>query len=142
MEQTIKACVFLQELPPQIEETAHKALFYMTKLSASNKYMFESSAYPSKFLGFEPVDHNPSVNKLVLRDRVHDEVDEFSEVSLSWFQKAQKHPARFMKDTLLVHVVFSFYVQFHNSGLTRYRSLIQQDVFSITDTVLSIVVGG
>ncbi|XP_038548671.1 interleukin-18-like [Micropterus salmoides] len=71
------------ELPDKIEETAHKALFYLIPLTGqTNKFMFESSLYPSKFLGFEPIESNPSLNKLVLRHKV-DQVDESCEVSLS-----------------------------------------------------------
>uniref|UniRef100_A0A4W6BXU0 Interleukin-18 n=1 Tax=Lates calcarifer TaxID=8187 RepID=A0A4W6BXU0_LATCA len=69
--------------PHKIEETAHKALFYLTKLSASNQYMFESSVYPCKFLGFEPDKDNPSLKKLVLLHKGHDEVDDACEVTVS-----------------------------------------------------------
>uniref|UniRef100_A0A3Q3KUJ1 Interleukin-18 n=1 Tax=Mastacembelus armatus TaxID=205130 RepID=A0A3Q3KUJ1_9TELE len=71
------------DLPDTIDETAHKSLFYLIKLSASDQYMFESSMYPSKFLGFEPVEGNPSLNRLVLQECRYDEVDEHCQVILS-----------------------------------------------------------
>ncbi|XP_040901795.1 interleukin-18-like isoform X2 [Toxotes jaculatrix] len=70
------------ELPHTIPETSHKALFYLKKLPAHNKFMFESSVYPSKFLGFEPDEDNPTLNKLVLRHKTSDEVDETAELTL------------------------------------------------------------
>ncbi|XP_070761853.1 uncharacterized protein [Enoplosus armatus] len=72
------------DLPKQIEETAHKALFYLIKLAnETNKYMFESSLYPQRFLGFEPNADNPSLNKLVLRHKGKDEVDDRCEMTFS-----------------------------------------------------------
>lgn len=69
--------VFLQDLPNKINETAHKALFYLTGISGSTAmYTFESSLYTGKFLGFKPVEDNPSLDKLVLLESKPDEVDE------------------------------------------------------------------
>ncbi|XP_047191820.1 uncharacterized protein LOC118299517 isoform X4 [Scophthalmus maximus] len=70
------------DLPREIAEAAHKALFCLTKLSGE-KYMFESIAYPNKFLGFEPVEGRPSLKKLVLRMKGPDGVDDSSEVNLN-----------------------------------------------------------
>ncbi|XP_044059670.1 uncharacterized protein LOC122879529 isoform X7 [Siniperca chuatsi] len=71
------------DLPQYIGETAHKAVFYLMHLAnQTNKFMFESSLYPAKFLGFEPIGDNPSLAKLVLRHK-GDEVDESCEVSFS-----------------------------------------------------------
>lgn len=42
--------------------------------------MFESSLYPTEFLGFEPIKGDLSVDKLVLRRKGNDEVDEFCEL--------------------------------------------------------------
>uniref|UniRef100_A0A8C3A3Y8 Interleukin 18 n=1 Tax=Cyclopterus lumpus TaxID=8103 RepID=A0A8C3A3Y8_CYCLU len=69
-------------LPIHIEETHHKALFYMTELTPSHTYEFESSAYPSRFLGFEPDGCDPSLVKLVLHEKAKDEVDESCHVIL------------------------------------------------------------
>uniref|UniRef100_A0A673C3C7 Interleukin-18 n=2 Tax=Sphaeramia orbicularis TaxID=375764 RepID=A0A673C3C7_9TELE len=55
------------EIKNFIEESKHKALFYMIKQEGSNKYMFESSLYENKYLGLEPDKSEPSVVKLVLR---------------------------------------------------------------------------
>ncbi|XP_037630980.1 interleukin-18-like [Sebastes umbrosus] len=78
--------VYPEEMTPpsSIEETEHKAVFYMTHLTASKTYMFESSMYPSYFLGFESDGDNPSLQKLVLRhkDNGTDEPDEACEVTL------------------------------------------------------------
>lgn len=71
-----------QELPYKIEDKAHKALFYLTKLT-HDKFMFESSVFPSTFLGFEPVKDNPSLKKPVLHEKGFDGVGEDSEVILS-----------------------------------------------------------
>ncbi|XP_024910849.1 uncharacterized protein LOC112486949 isoform X2 [Cynoglossus semilaevis] len=70
------------ELPYKIEDKAHKALFYLTKLT-HDKFMFESSVFPSTFLGFEPVKDNPSLKKPVLHEKGFDGVGEDSEVILS-----------------------------------------------------------
>uniref|UniRef100_A0A3Q3J7M8 Uncharacterized protein n=1 Tax=Monopterus albus TaxID=43700 RepID=A0A3Q3J7M8_MONAL len=65
------------DLPNKINETAHKALFYLTGISGSTAmYTFESSLYTGKFLGFKPVEDNPSLDKLVLLESKPDEVDE------------------------------------------------------------------
>lgn len=45
--------------------------------------MFESSLYQSKFLGFERNKDDPSVDKLILRHKGKDEVDESCEIMFS-----------------------------------------------------------
>lgn len=75
-------CVLLQELPEDIKDSKHKAVFYLTELSASNTFTFESSMYLGKFLGFKPDEKNPSLKKLVLHQRYSDEVDESCEILL------------------------------------------------------------
>ncbi|KAG7480364.1 interleukin-18 isoform X1 [Solea senegalensis] len=70
------------DLPKKIEERQHKALFYMTMV-VSNKYMFESTLYPSKFLGFEPDKRNSSLKAVVLLEKGHRGVDEKAEVTLT-----------------------------------------------------------
>uniref|UniRef100_H2M2N2 Interleukin-18 n=1 Tax=Oryzias latipes TaxID=8090 RepID=H2M2N2_ORYLA len=78
-----KTClIYCQDLPNNICETKHKALFYRTKVS-TNLYMFESSVYTSRFLAFEPLDNNPCIHKLVLRNKSEDEVDEPCQVIVS-----------------------------------------------------------
>ncbi|XP_054649718.1 uncharacterized protein LOC129190933 isoform X2 [Dunckerocampus dactyliophorus] len=67
--------------PENIKSTQHKAVFYMTKLPQSNKYMLESSLHRCQFLGFEPDKDNPRQVNLVLHHRV-DEVDECCEITL------------------------------------------------------------
>ncbi|CAB1458506.1 unnamed protein product [Pleuronectes platessa] len=75
-------CTEAMVLPIEIMDNAHKALFYLTQLTA-NKFMFESTVYRSKFLGFTCVDGNPSLKKLVLRSKGPDGVDESSEATLN-----------------------------------------------------------
>uniref|UniRef100_A0A3P9L4P6 Interleukin-18 n=1 Tax=Oryzias latipes TaxID=8090 RepID=A0A3P9L4P6_ORYLA len=75
-------CSQPMDLPENICETKHKALFYRTKVS-TNLYMFESSVYTSRFLAFEPLDNNPCIHKLVLRNKSEDEVDEPCQVIVS-----------------------------------------------------------
>ncbi|KAM9853658.1 interleukin-18-like [Aulostomus maculatus] len=68
------------DLPSIIVETAHKALFYMTKISpSSTKFKFESSMYQREFLGLELSVAVPSLNRLVLHytDENVDEPTEF-----------------------------------------------------------------
>ncbi|KAM6932299.1 interleukin-18-like [Lycodopsis pacificus] len=72
----------MDALPEDIEETRHRALFYMTKLTATNTYQFESSWFKSEFLGFAPDGDNPSLNKLVLLKQAEDQVDESCQVVL------------------------------------------------------------
>uniref|UniRef100_UPI0037E878F8 uncharacterized protein n=1 Tax=Semicossyphus pulcher TaxID=241346 RepID=UPI0037E878F8 len=67
------------DLPNQIEENAHKAVFYRMRLASTNKYTLESSLCPTKFLGFECDGENQTLNKLVLRHVGKDEVDESCE---------------------------------------------------------------
>lgn len=52
--------------PSDIPEDAHKAVFYLESLSSGcNKYMFQSSLFPSQYLGFKS-DEQTSLQKLVL----------------------------------------------------------------------------
>ncbi|KAM8903767.1 uncharacterized protein AB9W97_007749 isoform 1-T5 [Spinachia spinachia] len=62
----------METLPADITSTKDAALFYMRGLSASNTFEFESSLYPSEFLGFEPSD-NPSVHQLVLHKKKNED---------------------------------------------------------------------
>lgn len=55
------------EIQERIEDSKHKALFYMIRQGASNKYMFQSSLDENKYLGLDPDESDPSVVKLVLR---------------------------------------------------------------------------
>ncbi|TNN28708.1 hypothetical protein EYF80_061146 [Liparis tanakae] len=70
------------QLPSRIEEAQHRALFYMSALTLSHAYEFESSAFPSRFLGFEPDGADPSLCRLVLLGKARDEVDESCQVLL------------------------------------------------------------
>lgn len=63
------------ELPKLLNEKENEALFYMTKLSATDKFMFESTLHPRWFLGFEPDEDNPCRHKLVLIQQDTDETD-------------------------------------------------------------------
>ncbi|KAL6104984.1 il18 [Pungitius sinensis] len=67
----------METLPVDIGSTKHPALFYMSQLTRCNAFEFESSFYPSEFLGFEPDSNNPSLYKLVLhkKERNDDRVD-------------------------------------------------------------------
>lgn len=66
-------CVCLQEIPKNINEDCHKAIFYL--IQKTNKdYMFESSLYTSYYLGFE-YDSSKGFDKLILNHNA-DEVDE------------------------------------------------------------------
>lgn len=73
-------CVCLQDIPRDIEENGHKAIFYLKQIS-SDKYMFESSLYPSYYLGF---DHNSEedYDTLIMRYKAEDEVDEVCNITL------------------------------------------------------------
>ncbi|XP_055370102.1 uncharacterized protein LOC114868033 [Betta splendens] len=70
------------DLPDKIAESKHNAVFYLRALPASNMYTFESSAYLGKFLGFEPVENNPSMKKLVLHSKSSDEVDDHTQFKI------------------------------------------------------------
>nr|XP_046244360.1 uncharacterized protein LOC124058837 [Scatophagus argus] len=61
------------ELPNNIEENSHKAVFYLTELSTT-EYLFESSCFPSEYLGLEPALSN--LSKLVLHPKEEQEVVE------------------------------------------------------------------
>lgn len=52
----------LMEPQRRIEDTKHRAIFYMVLDQAPNKYRLRSSLYPDKALGFDETD----LNKLVL----------------------------------------------------------------------------
>ncbi|XP_068441452.1 interleukin-18-like [Clinocottus analis] len=72
----------MEALPTRIESNKHKALFFMSELTAAHTYEFESSEYPSWFLGFQRDRENPSKNELVLLHKCEDEVDESCQVIL------------------------------------------------------------
>uniref|UniRef100_A0AAQ6IAS2 Interleukin-18 n=1 Tax=Anabas testudineus TaxID=64144 RepID=A0AAQ6IAS2_ANATE len=76
-------CPVKMELPQEINESQHKAVFYLTKLSASNVCTFESSLCRGQFLGFEHDEDNPSLKKLALCPRYPDEVDDTSEIIMN-----------------------------------------------------------
>uniref|UniRef100_A0A3B4V706 Interleukin-18 n=1 Tax=Seriola dumerili TaxID=41447 RepID=A0A3B4V706_SERDU len=75
-------CPKQMDLPKEIKENKHEALFIMNKLKGTDRYMFESTMYQNKFLGFEPLDNDPNLNKLVLRSKGYDEPDDSCEVNL------------------------------------------------------------
>ncbi|XP_067363320.1 interleukin-18-like [Channa argus] len=76
-------CPVAMDLPNNIVETSHKAVFYLTDLKASNMFLFESSVYQYKFLGFEPDEHRPFLSKLVLQEKNYDEVVDSCEITIS-----------------------------------------------------------
>lgn len=65
----------LQEVPRNVNEKAHKALFYQTEI-APCRYLLESSVHLSKFLAFEEDMSNHTLSRLILRHKERDEVDE------------------------------------------------------------------
>lgn len=68
-----------EEMEPlhRIEDSKHRALFYMTLCQKPNKYRLRSSWYPDKSLGFDETDSSPK--KLVLRPfDPEDECDTFT----------------------------------------------------------------
>lgn len=71
-----------QDVPQNIAEAAHEALFYRTEISTSC-YLLESSTYPSNFLAFEQDVSNFTLSKLVLRHKERDEVDESCYIIMS-----------------------------------------------------------
>ncbi|CAJ1065992.1 interleukin-18-like [Xyrichtys novacula] len=69
------------DLPKEIKENTHKAVFYMKRLpSTSDKHIFESTLFPSWFLALESDGNDSSLHKLVLS---HDGMDESCEFSFS-----------------------------------------------------------
>lgn len=70
------------DVPRNIAEKAHKALFYRTEVSTSC-YLLESSLFPSKFLAFEPDVCDHTLSKLTLRHKERDEVDDSCYISMS-----------------------------------------------------------
>lgn len=71
----------LQEVPWNIGEQAHKALFYRTEI-APCCYLLESSVHQSKFLAFEEDASNHTLSRLVLRHRGKEEVDEACHITM------------------------------------------------------------
>ncbi|KAM9732719.1 interleukin-18-like [Menidia menidia] len=69
-----EVCPEPMDLPDQIDDTGHKALF-CSKSVATGKVMFESTFYKNRFLAFEPEGSLPGVWKLTLRLQ-EDTVDE------------------------------------------------------------------
>ncbi|XP_060902024.1 interleukin-18-like [Labrus mixtus] len=67
----------MQDLPGHIEDNKNKVIFYRVNVtSTSCRYLFESSMYRDHYLGLEPDESNRSLEKLVLRHKSSDEVDE------------------------------------------------------------------
>lgn len=71
-----------QDICKHIAEKAYKALFYLKKIS-KDRYLLESSLYPSMFLAFEPDPNNQTLNKVVLRHKDREEVDETCHVIMA-----------------------------------------------------------
>lgn len=71
------------EIPQDIDENGHKAIFYLNKLSSA-KCIFESSLYRSHYLGFN---HNSGEDHdtLVLLHKAEDEVDEVCNIDVEDF---------------------------------------------------------
>lgn len=63
--------VFLQEPPKEIKEDKHRAVFYREKIQS--RYIFRSSLFPSKILGFQLIN---DALKLVLLTVESDETNE------------------------------------------------------------------
>ncbi|XP_068507542.1 interleukin-18-like [Syngnathus scovelli] len=61
------------DIPDNIEDGNHEALFYMTQLSGTNKYMLESSRYPQECLGLQQLKEDPSHLTLVFKTYAEDE---------------------------------------------------------------------
>uniref|UniRef100_A0A7N6AGM6 Interleukin-18 n=1 Tax=Anabas testudineus TaxID=64144 RepID=A0A7N6AGM6_ANATE len=76
-------CPVKMELPKEINESQHKAVFYLTELSASQVCTFESSLCRGQFLGFEDDKDKHSLKKLVLHPRDCDQVDDASEIIMN-----------------------------------------------------------
>lgn len=74
---------FLQEIPIDIKEDKHKAMFYWVTKPFTSKYLFESSLFPSEYLAFEPDSNVQGRSRLILRHIPNDEVDESAVISLS-----------------------------------------------------------
>ncbi|XP_034556536.1 interleukin-18-like [Notolabrus celidotus] len=76
-------CAEAMDLPSKIDKDAHKAVFYRRSLqSGTDMYMFESSLYRSRFLGFNKSSEQSSLDKLVLCQKDDKEVNERCEFSL------------------------------------------------------------
>ncbi|NP_001027804.1 interleukin-18 [Takifugu rubripes] len=70
------------DISHDIAEKAHKALFYLERIT-EGCYLLESSLYPSMFLAFEPDSNNQTLNKVILRHKEYDDVDETCHVIMS-----------------------------------------------------------
>lgn len=68
----------LQEIPKNIGEDSHKAIFYLIQ-KTNKEYIFESSLHKSYYLGFEH-DSSKGYDKLILHHT--DEVDEGTHIIL------------------------------------------------------------
>ncbi|XP_020500522.1 interleukin-18 isoform X2 [Labrus bergylta] len=76
-----QVCPVEMDLPGHIEENSNKAIFYRVNVtSTSGRYLFESSLYPDHYLGLETDESNPFLEKLVLRQKSRDEVDESTQL--------------------------------------------------------------
>lgn len=77
-------CASLQDLPRYIEESAHSAVWYRRAVECQTSwYMFESSLYPSKFLGLQSNGDEGPLSKLVLHHKNPDEVDDCCHIILA-----------------------------------------------------------
>lgn len=71
-----------QDISRDIAANADKALFYLMRIS-KDRYLLESSLHPSMFLAFEPDSSNQTLNKVILRHKESDEVNESCHVIMS-----------------------------------------------------------
>ncbi|TWW77825.1 hypothetical protein D4764_12G0012150 [Takifugu flavidus] len=70
------------DISHHIPENTHKAVFYLERIT-EGCYLLESSLHPSMFLAFEPDPNNQTLNKVILRHKEHDDVDETCYVTMS-----------------------------------------------------------
>ncbi|TWW77821.1 hypothetical protein D4764_12G0012110 [Takifugu flavidus] len=70
------------DISHHIPEKADKAVFYLERIT-EGCYLLESSLYPSMFLAFEPDPNNQTLNKVILRHKEYDDVDETCYVTMS-----------------------------------------------------------
>lgn len=84
---TLWLFVSLQEIPEDIGQDGHKAIFYLI-IKTNNVYKFESSLYKHYYLGFEN-DSSAGYDKLTLHYNI-DQVDEGLQITLEdvteWMQ--------------------------------------------------------
>lgn len=73
--------MFLQDLPREIMEPAHKAVFLRHEI-ATSMYELRSSLYKNKYLGFKESESD-GLYTLVLLEKAEDVVDEACQISIS-----------------------------------------------------------